>query len=266
MAPIPTRMKKATPLQLSAAFLTGAAIAWIAMRAVFPPADREAAPVVGTTGRPADPALALLDGGVSGNTYDFAAIAEGCSGRKVLPLDESESHRRVVAAIHQALGDCLAALNREDSQVRSLRRINEASRFFEEGVMERLNATPGIECAVPPTRSGVHQRAGYPDLRITDKATGHIFYLDPKLVERGSERSTLRTFYFEPKNETLKITDDAVHLLAGIEHDGNEGKWTFTGWRLVDLSTLRVRLKAEFQASNAELYDKSVLSTPAGDH
>jgi hypothetical protein len=62
--------------------------------------------------------------------------------------------------------------------------------------------------------------------------------------------------------QTLKITDDAVHLLAGIEHDGKDGQWTFTGWRLVDLSKLRVRLKAEFQASNADLYQKSVLSLP----
>ena len=61
----------------------------------------------------------------------------------------------------------------------------------------------------------------------------------------------------------MKITDDAVHLLAGIEHDGKDGLWTFTGWRLVDLSKLRVRLKAEFQASNAELYPKTELSTPS---
>ena len=89
-----------------------------------------------------------------------------------------------------------------------------------------------------------------------------VFYLDPKLVEHGSAESTFRTFYFEPKNETLKITDDAVHLLVGIEHDGKEQQWTFTGWRLVDLSKLRVRLKAEFQASNAELYHDTEFSKP----
>jgi hypothetical protein len=63
--------------------------------------------------------------------------------------------------------------------------------------------------------------------------------------------------------QTLKITDDAVHLLAGIEHDGKDGQWTFTAWRLVDLSKLRVRLKAEFQASNADLYQKSTLGSIA---
>ena len=112
----------------------------------------------------------------------------------------------------------------------------------------------GVKCEVPPNRAGEHQRAGYPDLRIVDLESKLIFYLDPKLIEQGSAASTFRSFYFEPKNETLKITDDAVHLLVGIEHDGKEPLWTFTGWRLVDLSKLRVRLKAEFQATNAELY------------
>jgi hypothetical protein len=180
----------------------------------------------------------------------------------VLPLTDEPAHARVVSAIGQALAETIRELNAEDSPVRKLRRINEASRFFEEGLMTRLDAIPGLRCDTPPTRSGVHQRSGYPDLRITDEETGRVFYLDPKLVERGSENSTLRTFYFEPKNETLKITDDAVHLLAGIEHDGREQRWTFSGWRLVDLSTLRVRLKAEFQASNAELYRNSEISQP----
>lgn len=203
----------------------------------------------------------LLGENLSERTFAFSTIAEACSGKKVLPLGESEAHRRVTSAIHTALRETLAELNRADSPVRKLRRINEASRFFEDGILARLNLQPGIRCEVPPTRTGEHQRSGYPDLRITDTASGSIFYLDPKLVEQGSADSTFRTFYFEPKNETLKITDDAVHLLVGIEHDGKDRQWTFTGWRMVDLSTLRVRLKAEFQASNADLYNKSVLST-----
>jgi hypothetical protein len=183
----------------------------------------------------------------------------------VLPLTDEPAHLRVTTAIEQALAATIRELNAADSPVRKLRRINEGSRFFEDGLLARLNAAPGLRCEVPPTRAGVHQRSGYPDLRITDVATGTVFYLDPKLVEHGSADSTLRTFYFEPKDETLKITDDAVHLLAGIEHDGRKGRWTFTGWRLVDLSTLKVRLKAEFQASNAELYHKSGLSLPGAN-
>lgn len=204
----------------------------------------------------------LLGEKLSERTFDFATIAEACSGKRVMPLTNEPAHARVTAAINKALEETLMALNKEDHPVRQLRRINEASRFFEDGLLARLNATPGLRCEVPPTRAGIHQSSGYPDLRITDVSTGKVFYLDPKLVEQGSADSTLRTFYFEPKDETLKITDDAVHLLAGIEHDGRDGAWKFTGWRLVDLSTLKVRLKAEFQASNADLYRKSALFLP----
>ncbi len=212
----------------------------------------------------ADAALvrSLLAENLSDRTFSFATVAEACSGKKVLPLDDSPAHQRVTAALARALTATLAELNQPDSPVRKLRRINEASKFFEDAIHKHLTSIPGLKCDVPPTRAGGHQRAGYPDLRIADLESKLIFYLDPKLVEQGSTESTFRSFYFEPKIETLKITDDAVHLLVGIEHDGKEPLWTFTGWRLVDLSKLRVRLKAEFQATNAGLYEKTKLSLP----
>lgn len=120
--------------------------------------------------------------------------------------------------------------------------------------MWKVSAVPGLTCEVPANREGEHQRSGYPDLRIVDEISGDVFYLDPKLVEQSSWRSSFRSFYFEPKTKTLKINDDAVHLLVGIGHDGKVGEWVFGEWNLVDLSTLNVRLKAEFQASNADLY------------
>lgn len=205
----------------------------------------------------------LLDERLSERVFDFPTIVEACSGKKILPLDDSHAHVRTISAIESALEKTLTELNAPDSPVRQLRRINEASRFFEEGLMKHLNAAPGLSCGIPVNASGNHQRSGYPDLRLVDEDTGSVFYLDPKLVEQGSAASTFRSFYFEPKTETLKITDDAVHLLVGIHHDGHVGRWAFTGWRLVDLSKLRVRLKAEFQASNADLYRESDLSHPS---
>ena len=239
-----------------AAFLLGAfATAWFGS----PAGSRPAAP-----SQSADAALvrSLLAENLSDRTFDFATVAEICSSKRVLPLTESPEHQQTLAAIEQALTQTIAAMNAPDSPVRKLRRINEASRFFEDDLLARLDDTPGFSCGLPPTRAGSQQRSGYPDMRLVEQDSGTVFYFDPKLVESGSANSTLRTFYFEPKNETLKITDDAVHLLVGIEHDGKAGEWTFTGWRLVDLSTLKVRLKAEFQASNAGLYHKSTLSLP----
>jgi hypothetical protein len=197
----------------------------------------------------------LLEEDLEHRLFPFASVVEASSGKHVVPLDEeSEVHRTVKAAIESALEKSLKTLSAENSPVRQLRRINEASRFFEDALHASINATPGLRCEVPPNRRGEAQRSGYPDLKITHAASGTVFYLDPKLVEQGSWNSTFRTFYFEPKAETLKINDDAVHLLCGIEHDGHDGEWKFIGWKLVDLSGLQVRLKAEFQASNADVY------------
>jgi hypothetical protein len=77
-------------------------------------------------------------------------------------------------------------------------------------------------------------------------------------------RSTLRTFYFEPKSRTNKILDDAHHLLVGIAHDGNDGRWTFLSWHLVDLAGFRVALKAEFQGSNRDLYRPELIISSGG--
>lgn len=209
--------------------------------------------------READIALVkgLLREDLSKRDFDFAVVSEAVSGKKVVPLADMESGERVSGVIAEVLSEVLEKMNSEDSPLQGLRRINEGSRFFEDGLQEGLNAVKGLKCEIPLTRAGKEQRSGYPDLKITDEATGEVFYLDPKLMEQGSENSTFRTFYFEPKDETLKINEDAVHLLVGIEHDGVDGDWHFNGWRIVDLSDLKVRLKAEFQASNRELYGKS---------
>jgi hypothetical protein len=212
--------------------------------------------------RTADVALVkgLLKEDLSHRDFDFAVVAEAVSGKKVIAAKGRASEARVISAIHGVMEGVLVRMNSEDSPIKGLRRINEGSRFFEDGLMEGLDAIEGISCETPQTREGDGQRSGYPDLRITDDTTGDVYYLDPKLMEKGSAGSSLRTFYFEPKDTTLKINDDASHLLIGIEHDGNDGDWEFLGYRLVDLSGLKVRLKAEFQAANRDLYpDSSVL-------
>jgi len=208
----------------------------------------------------------LLDKDLGNRRFDFPTIVMATSGKRVIPLDrENPVHQRLLRHIESALAATIAEQNRPDAPVRELRRINEASRFFEDGLAEKLNAIDGLTCTPAPTVHGVLQRSGYPDLRLLDEATGTVFYVDPKLVQKGSDTSSFRTFYFEPKTDTLKITDDAVHLILGIEHDGKAREWTFLGWRVSCLSTLSVRLKAEFQASNADLYRDSALSIPRQD-
>jgi hypothetical protein len=57
------------------------------------------------------------------------------------------------------------------------------------------------------------------------------------------------------------VSNDAVHFVVGFEHAPREtgsgspnAMWKFTRWDLVDLSRLNVKLKAEFQASNRDIY------------
>ena len=84
---------------------------------------------------------------------------------------------------------------------------------------------------------------------------GDIVYLDPKLFSEDSRASSLRTFYYEPRTATNKIRDDARHLLVGIRHNQKPGPdLRLVAWELVDVSRLRVELKAEFQAANREMY------------
>ena len=152
-------------------------------------------------------------------------------------------------------------MNAPDSQIQNIDRINEVSSHFEDTLRELLSATPGLKCDFPLTAEGKLQRSGYPDLRITDLESKRVFYLDPKLYAAGSRDSSFRSFYFEPKKSTNKVRDDAVHFVVGFEHAPREtasgppkATWNFTRWDLVDLSRFTVKLKAEFQGSNRDMY------------
>ena len=114
----------------------------------------------------------------------------------------------------------------------------------------------------------LRSRSGYLDLRIVDLASKRVFYLDPKLYVSGSRDSSFRAFYFEPKMATNKVRDDAVHLVVGFEHEPREKNdaWKFTRWDLVDLGQFKVKLKAEFQGSNHDMYRaEAIVVTGRGD-
>jgi len=190
-------------------------------------------------------------------SFSFSQVVKSSTGHEVISFDkDNAAHKTVLAAIQKGIKESIAVLNQADSPIKKLRRINEASRYFEDLLLEKLDSHPELTCTIPKNTQGKAQRSGYPDMRIEHTATKTVFYLDPKLFEKKSRASSFRTFYFEPKTRTMKIQDDAVHLLLGISHDGKDGDWTFLKWELVDLSKFKVRLKAEFQASNKDLYRK----------
>lgn len=197
----------------------------------------------------------VLNGGGTFREVPFSSLVEVSTGRIVVPLNPEEPiDGEILFGIEAALGRVLARFNQPDSVTHRETRINEVSAYFETALLEEIDREPELECAYPRTAAGLLQRAGYPDLMIRHRDSGRVAYLDPKLVQEGSMDSSLRTFYFTPRVETGKILHDAHHLLVGIEHDGNTGKWRYLRWHLVDLHGFKVHLKAEFQASNSDLY------------
>jgi hypothetical protein len=196
----------------------------------------------------------------------LADVIFDTTGKRVLPVDRTnEVDQRVIKQISEALDEAVRKMNAPDSPIQAIPRINEVSSHFEDMLQRLLNARPGLSCDFPRTADEKIQRSGYPDLRIVDIASKRIFYLDPKLYVAGSRDSSFRTFYFEPKVATNKVRDDAVHLIAGFEHEvRTKDRWKFTRWDLVDLSQFKVKLKAEFQGSNRDMYrDEAIVATSA---
>ena len=204
----------------------------------------------------------LLDEDQQLRGVPFPELISDATGRKVLSFQANNAvDQRVEKAISAACDETMKKLNAPNSAIQNIDRINEVSSHFEDMLRELLNATPGLRCDLPLTAEGKVQRSGYPDLRITDLESKRVFYLDPKLYVAGSRDSRFRTFYFEPKKSTNKVRDDAMHFVVGFEHAPREAAsgsanaaWKFTRWDLVDLSRCTVKLKAEFQGSNRDMY------------
>lgn len=219
--------------------------------------ERAAPPQVVIEQEPSVEALVttVLNGGGTFRDVPFASLVEISTGKQVLPMTPDDPvDAEILAGLDEAIGRVLVRMNAPDSVTHRESRINEVSAYFETALIEEIDRAPELECTYPRTAEGNLQRAGYPDLMIRHPESGRVVYLDPKLVQEGSLESDLRTFYFTPSVQTRKVLYDASHLLVGIEHDGNTGKWKYLRWHLVDLARFKVRLKAEFQASNEDLY------------
>ncbi len=208
----------------------------------------------------------LLQEGKELRGIPFSEVIFAATGKHVLPIDsKNETDQRVIKQISGVLDEVMRRLNAPDSVIQRIPRINEVSSHFEDSIRELLNRAPGLSCDFPHTAENRVQRSGYPDLRLVDQLTKRVFYLDPKLYAVGSRDSSFRAFYFEPKSTTNKVRDDAVHFIVGFEHEKRSGdRWNFTRWDLVDLAQFRVKLKAEFQGSNRDMYrPEAIVATSA---
>jgi len=197
----------------------------------------------------------------------FSEVIFDATGKRVLAFNpENEIDLRVVKQISVVLDEVMLQLNSPASVIQGIPRINEVSSHFEDLMRELLNKTDGLTCDFPKTSEGRLQRSGYPDLELIDQESHRVYYLDPKLYAVGSRDSSFRTFYFKAKITTNKVRKDAVHFIVGFEHErpAPDRQWKFTRWDLVDLSHFQVKLKAEFQGSNRDMYRPEAIVATSG--
>ena len=75
----------------------------------------------------------------------FRTVVERVTGHRVLPIDPAQAiDRAILEVITRAMNQTLAELNAADSPVKRERRINEASRYFEECLERIIDAEPEI--------------------------------------------------------------------------------------------------------------------------
>ena len=188
------------------------------------------------------------------------------TGKRVLAFNpKNETDLRVVKQISVVLDEVISQLNSPASAIQGIPRINEVSSHFEDLMRELLNKTPGLTCDFPKTSEGRLQRSGYPDLKLIDQESHRVYCLDPKLYAVGSRDSSFRTF-ISSQRSTNKVREDAVHFIVGFEHEkpAADRHWKFTRWDLVDLSHFQVKLKAEFEGSNRDMYrPEAIVATSA---
>jgi len=122
------------------------------------------------------------------------------------------------------------------------RRVNEFGNHMETFIKSQNN----IRVSKPRTIGGKFQATGYPDCFV--ETLSGKFYLEIKIFKKGSERSSLRSFFIGNAN---KITHSCPHYLLGFEHKDK----VLTGkYHIVDMYCKNLKLKCEWNTNNCNLY------------
>jgi len=178
----------------------------------------------------------------------FPLLVKATTGHEVISLDiwNSSEDRALFEMITGAATAFTELCERTGRRFRG-DRINEVGRAVEEEFVEELRKTE--------LKAELLGEAGYPDIMIVDRY-GRVTYLESKAVSKDWG-STFRAFYYTGGN---KIKADARHLLIGWHISEEKDKyWRVLGWKLLDLFHLKVKLKAEFNASYKDLYNRDLV-------
>lgn len=174
----------------------------------------------------------------------FADLVRESSGHRVIPIDPcSREDMFLLRNLSQAL-TAFVRLTEKSGQRFTGNRINDVGKRFEYMIADELRKTP--------LEASVLGRPGYPDCIL--KQGERVTYLEVKTsatLQKESNKHHLKMFSF---SSGKKIKADARHLLLKLQLEEEDNKiWKVVAWELRDLSTLKTRLKTEFNAGFGDL-------------
>jgi hypothetical protein len=172
----------------------------------------------------------------------FKDLVEATSEFKLHPVDPNQHEdKELIEDLSTAFKHFVAFSNKTGTRFTATR-INDVSRHIEEILVEQMYKT-GL-------KARILGEAGYPDIELTDKYD-RVSYLEVKISSK-QKLTSFRTFYY---TSGKKIKSDARHLLVGLHFSETADKhWKVEQWELIDLSKLLIRLKAEYNASNIDIF------------
>jgi len=195
-------------------------------------------------------AVELLKSGIS--ELPFRDVIKAATSHHITQFDEDS--KKVIQLISDWIEDNLLHLsNYVETEYEG--RSNELGNFVEAWLIDALDNQLPLSCKRPRTGKGNAQAVGYPDGIIQVK--GVNIYFDVKIYQEKTKNTTLRSFYYQPTNQS-KIHYDAPHFLIGFEVESlggsNRSPFKVIGFKLVDVYDMMVLFKAEFNTSNRFIY------------
>jgi hypothetical protein len=184
----------------------------------------------------------------------FPVVIEAMTGRQVLPMLNRPADKALLKNLARACMTIVADARRDAYEAN---RPNDVSTQVERKLEVALRNF-GIRVERPKAERG-RSPGGYPDRLIWYE--NEPTYLEVKVSrEQNISEGSARNFFYQP-TPNGKILLDARHLLVGFAiRETTEKRWTLTGWKIVDLWHLRVKLKPEYNANNLEIYrDEAIL-------
>ena len=178
----------------------------------------------------------------------FRNILEQSCKYKIIKVDpDSPDDKKIIISITKAMNNFLDSTRKGGVRYTG-NRANDVGKKMETGIIEEMKKT-----ALKPTSLGA---SGYPDLYV--EYNSQKIYIELKTSAQKDKPNTHhRLFYF---TSGKKITCDAHHLLLQIQIIEESPKyWRVVSWQLRDLYNLKVGLKTEWNANDADFEAAGVL-------